>query len=48
MKGNGIFINFKLDIDILPVAEILLLKENPQTVEGEEVEFLFTEVTKPP
>lgn len=45
MKGNGIFINFNLDTDIVPAAEILLLKENPQTVEGEEVKFMFAEVT---
>lgn len=35
MKGNGTFINFKLDADIVPAIEILLLKENPQTIEGE-------------
>lgn len=45
MKGNVIVINFKLDKDIVPAAEILLLKENPQTAEGEEVKFMFTEVT---
>lgn len=44
MKGN-VFINFKLDMDTVPATEILLLKENPQTVEGEEVKFMFTEVT---
>lgn len=45
MKGNVLFINFKLDKDMEPAAEILLLKENPQTVEGEEVKFMFAEVT---
>lgn len=29
----------------MPAAEILFLKENPQTVEGEEVKFMFAEVT---
>jgi len=45
MKRSGIFINFKLDTDMVTATEILLLKENPQTVEGEEVKFMFAEVT---
>lgn len=45
MKGSVLFINFKLDKDMEPAAEILFLKENPQTVEGEEVKFVFAEVT---
>lgn len=45
MKANEVFINFNLDMDIVPATEILLLKENPQTVEGAKVKFMFVDVT---